>query len=135
MSKNKKSVERPLPTSLGLPCVGVDSHAHLDPRTAEEGHLTSTIAESLGRARQAGLSGVGQVFLHPDVYAELRGAFIEAGRSTGVDVFFLLGIHPCDGQKCTSTVLDSMRRALPLIRFFGASVRSDSIFIGTTARA
>ena len=96
-----KKAERIDPLTQALPCVGVDSHAHLD------GPEFDADREAvLGRARAAGLSRVGNVFLGPEEFAA-RHAFFDAHP----EVFFLLGIHPCDGQRCTSASLAAMRTA------------------------
>ncbi|WP_303238068.1 TatD family hydrolase [uncultured Bilophila sp.] len=100
MSK-KKDTPRPLPDTLGLPPTGADSHAHLD----SEG-LLERLPEVMERARNAGLATIGQVFLSPSAYYEHRDAF-----AAHPGVFFMLGIHPCDGQECTGAVLKAMRDA------------------------
>jgi TatD DNase family protein len=86
----KKSRPRPEPASLGLPCVGVESHAHLDMGEYDE----EGVGAVLDRARAAGVSAVGNVFLGPAAYAAHRERF--DGRS---EVFFLLGVQPCDAAK------------------------------------
>ena len=87
MSK-KKDTPRPLPDTLGLPPTGADSHAHLD----SEG-IIERLPEVMGRARSTGLASIGQVFLGPAAYHANKGTF--AGYP---GVFFLMGIHPCDGS-------------------------------------
>lgn len=108
---NKKT-ERIDPLSQALPLGGVDSHAHLDGP-----EFDSDRDAVLARARAAGLSRVGNVFLGPDEFAGRR-AFFDAHP----EVFFLLGIHPCDGQRCTSASLTAMREAFaaePRLRAVG----------------
>lgn len=83
--------ERPLPDSLALPRVGVDSHAHLD-----SDQLWPDFENILVRAANAGLSHIGQVFLNHAAYADKRGVMGET-RDGLPELFFLLGIHPCDG--------------------------------------
>ena len=100
MSK-KKDTPRPLPDTLGLPPTGADSHAHLD----SEG-IIERLPEVMGRARSTGLASIGQVFLGPAAYHANKGTF--AGYP---GVFFLMGIHPCDGQECTGATLKAMREA------------------------
>jgi TatD DNase family protein len=105
MSK-KKSV-RPDPASLGLPRVGVDSHAHLDGAGEERAAATAgTIAAILDRAAAAGVAQVGHVFLGPAAYGACRGLF--AGRD---EVFFLLGIHPCEAAKAAPGDVAAMEAA------------------------
>ena len=111
MSK-KKDTPRPLPDTLGLPPTGADSHAHLD----SEG-IIERLPEVMGRARSTGLASIGQVFLGPAAYHANKGTF--AGYP---GVFFLMGIHPCDGQECTGATLKAMREAFaedPKLRAVG----------------
>ena len=111
MSK-KKDTPRPLPDTLGLPPTGADSHAHLD----SEG-IIERLPEVMGRARSTGLASIGQVFLGPAAYHANKGTF--AGYP---GVFFLMGIHPCDGQECTGATLTAMREAFaedPRLRAVG----------------
>ena len=98
MSKKKPRTD---PLSLALPCGGVDSHAHLD---GEE--FDADRDEVLERARAAGLSQIGNVFLGPEAFFTRRSLF-----DAHADVFFLLGIHPCDGQTCTPAACDAIRSA------------------------
>ena len=111
MSK-KKDTPRPLPDTLGLPPTGADSHAHLD----SEG-IIERLPEVMERARNAGLASIGQVFLGPAAYHANKDTF--AGYP---GVFFLMGIHPCDGQECTGATLKAMREAFaddPRLRAVG----------------
>ncbi|WP_300155023.1 TatD family hydrolase [Solidesulfovibrio sp.] len=86
MSK-KKSRPRPDPASLGLPPGGVESHAHLDMGEYDE----EGVGAVLDRAAAAGVSRVGNVFLGPAAYRAHRAMFADRP-----EVFFLLGVHPCD---------------------------------------
>ena len=99
---SKKKAERPDPTSLGLPRVGVESHAHLD----GEGFSPDELGDVLDRAAAAGLAQVGNVFLGPAAYEANRALF--ANRP---EVFFLLGIHPCDAAKVLPGALGTMEAA------------------------
>ncbi|MBD5553472.1 MAG: TatD family hydrolase [Desulfovibrio sp.] len=86
------------PVSVRLPDGGVDSHAHLD--SAEfDPDRTAVIA----RAAQAGVSRIGNVFLSPEDYHSHRSYFQDCP-----GVFFLLGIHPCDGLKCTPACVEEI---------------------------
>ena len=98
---SKKTTERIDPLTLALPLVGVDSHAHLDGQEFDEDREAV-----LARARAAGIAHVGNVFLGPDDFLERRSLF-----DAHPEVFFLLGIHPCDGQSCTPERLEAMRAA------------------------
>lgn len=101
MSK-KKDTPRPLPDTLGLPPTGADSHAHLD----SEG-IIERLPEVMGRARSTGLASIGQVFLGPAAYHANKGTF-----ASYPGVFFLMGIHPCDGQECTGAHPQGHARSL-----------------------
>ena len=90
-----KKVERIDPLTQALPCVGCDSHAHLD---GEE--FDADREEVLARARAAGVATIGNIFLDPDRWRRRRGYF-----DAHPEVFFVLGIHPCDGQQCTPCLL------------------------------
>ena len=90
-----KKVERIDPLTQALPCVGCDSHAHLD---GEE--FDADREEVLARARAAGVATIGNIFLHPDTWRQKRAYF-----AAHPEVFFVLGIQPCDGQQCTPEVM------------------------------
>lgn len=79
-----------------------DSHAHLD----SEG-IIERLPEVMGRARSTGLASIGQVFLGPAAYHANKDTF--AGYP---GVFFLMGIHPCDGQECTGAHPQGHARSL-----------------------
>lgn len=65
----------------------------------------------MGRARSTGLASIGQVFLGPAAYHANKGTF-----ASYPGVFFLMGIHPCDGQEVYwSHPQKTMREALPKI--------------------
>lgn len=106
MSRKKR--ERPDPASLGLPRCGVDSHAHLD----GEEFAPDEVEAVLERAGAAGLSAVGNVFLGPAAFAAHKGLF--AARP---EVFFILGVHPCDAAGLAPDDLAAMEAA------FGAEPR------------
>lgn len=85
MSSSKR--QRPAPSSLGLPLVGVETHAHLD----YEGLDPAALPGVLERAAAAGVALVGNVFLGREAYrtnAPVLAAYPQ--------VFFLLGVHPSD---------------------------------------
>lgn len=98
---SKKKPDRPAPESLGLPCTGVESHAHLD--LVE---FRDDLGEVLQRAAASGVARLGNVFLGPQAYARNRHLF-----DAHPEVFFLLGIHPCEGASCDAAALESMRHA------------------------
>lgn len=100
MSK-KQSAPRVTPDTLGLPLTGADSHAHLD----SEG-IIEQLDAVLTRAREAGVAHIGQVFLGPAAYTAAREQM-----AAYPELFFLMGIHPCDARECTGTVMQAMREA------------------------
>ncbi|OIO03377.1 MAG: hydrolase TatD [Desulfovibrionaceae bacterium CG1_02_65_16] len=100
MSKKHKH-NRPEPETLGLPRVGVDSHAHVD---LED--FNADRVEILDRALASGVSRIGNVFLGPEAYHKNRAYF-----DARPEVFFLLGIHPCNADTCTPEALQAMRQA------------------------
>lgn len=99
---SKKKTERPDPASLGLPRVGVESHAHLD----GEGFSPEELPAVLDRAAAAGIAQVGNVFLGPAAYAANRALFADRP-----EVFFILGLHPCDAAKADPGDLPAMEAA------------------------
>jgi len=87
---SKKNKERPLPESLGLPCVGVETHAHLDYKRLDPENLSLV----LERAARAGIARIGNVFLGLEAYRANAPVF-----AAHPQVFFLLGIHPNDAAQ------------------------------------
>lgn len=100
MSK-KKTCPRTAPQSLHMPFSGVDSHAHLD-----DERFSDDLEAVLERARQSGVARIGNVFLSVKAYTQGRALF-----AAHPEVFFLLGIHPCDGMLCTQEEMDAMQEA------------------------
>lgn len=98
---SKKKTPRIDPLSCPLPPGGVDSHAHLD---GEE--FDADRDAVIERAAAAGVSRIGNIFLDPLAFLERRRLF-----DAHPGVFFVLGIHPCDGQRCTPEALDAIRAA------------------------
>lgn len=98
----KKSRPRPDPASLGLPCAGVESHAHLDMGEYDE----EGVGAVLDRAAAAGVARVGNVFLGPGAYLAHRELFADRP-----EVFFLLGVHPCDAAKASAGDVAAMADA------------------------
>lgn len=98
---NKKSSPRTAPQTLGMPRCGVDSHAHLD-----DERFTDDLEAVLERARQSGVAQIGNVFLSMDAYRQSAERF-----AAHPEIFFLLGIHPCDGMSCTPETLEAMEAA------------------------
>lgn len=83
---------------------GVDSHAHLDDESFD------TDRESvLTRATQVGLSHIGNIFLDPLTFTSRRHLF-----DSHPEVFFIMGIHPCDAMKCTDEALGALREGVAL---------------------
>ncbi len=100
MSK-KKQPPQTSPLTLGMPPGGADVHAHLD-----KDHFGNDFDAVIDLAQRCGVSYIGNVFLEPDIFWEERERF--TGRP---GIFFLLGIHPCDGQKCTPEALERIEEA------------------------
>ncbi len=112
MSK-KKHRDRPAPETLGLPPMGVDTHAHLDMR----GFAPDEIPDILARAASAGVARIGNVFLGPTAYAQNARLFAEAP-----GVFFILGMHPteCSGYADALTAaMEGAFRDNPRLRAVG----------------
>ncbi|GAB7079638.1 TatD family hydrolase [Megalodesulfovibrio paquesii] len=98
MSKKKKHVDRPAPESLQLPCVGVESHAHLDfPPLADR------LPELMAHARAAGVDRVMQIFLGPTPYRDHVALF-----DAFPNVDFTIGVHPNHAEECTAEALAAM---------------------------
>ncbi len=96
MSK-KKSPLTP-PQDFSLPLCGVDTHAHLD-----LSKFDADRDETIARATQCGVSHIINIFLSPEAYTERKDYF-----AAHPNIFFSLGIHPSEGQKCTEQTLDAM---------------------------
>jgi len=98
---SKKNKLRLSPESLSLPCVGIETHAHLDLRDYDR-----DLDLVLDRALACGVARIGNVFLGPDAYLENAGRF--AGQER---VFFILGVHPHDAKTCDANTLPTMQAA------------------------
>ncbi|PTN38690.1 TatD family hydrolase [Desulfonatronum sp. SC1] len=93
---SKKNI--PLPETFGLPPVGVETHAHLDfPEFSED------LDQVLDRARAAGVTWFGNIFLSPEAYRTHQPRL-----SAIVGMFFTLGIHPHEATTVTPDVLADM---------------------------
>ncbi len=102
----------PQPHEFKLPPTGVESHAHLNGK-----HFRADLPAVLERARGAGISAIGNVFMGPDELDEGEALFADAP-----EVFFILGVHPTDSHLCTDDALDRMAerlRANPRIKAVG----------------
>lgn len=93
-----KKPQRIDPLTVALPPGGADSHAHLD-----SSEFDADRDEVITRALAAGVSHIANVFLSPGAYREKKAYFAQ-----WPEVFFLLGIHPCDGLACTPQCLEAM---------------------------
>lgn len=96
MAKKKPRIE---PESLELPCVGVDSHAHLDMEDFDDDRDLL-----LEQAKASGISHIINVFLGPDALEQNRHLFDDQPQ-----VSFLLGIHPNEADTLTDDILARMR--------------------------
>ena len=100
------------PQDFRLPPTGVESHAHLNGR-----HFHHDVQQVLERAKAAGISAIGNVFMGPDELEKGQHLF-----DTAPEVFFMLGIHPTDSRLCTAEALARMAgqlRANPRIKGVG----------------
>ena len=98
MSSKKKNILPP----PALPFTGADSHAHLNfPDFLEN------FDEIMGKARQAGVKTIGQVFLSPEALSQGRALF-----EAYPDVFFLLGIHPTDAHEHDIKVIGEIKECV-----------------------
>ncbi len=107
-----KKKNRPLPQEMEMPPGGADSHAHLDFET-----FSGELDQVLDKARQCGVSTLGQVFLGPGAYAKGHEYF-----SAGTGVFFILGIHPHEASgldTATAQKIYSLARSDPRIKAVG----------------
>ena len=93
-----KKIQRIDPLTVKLPAGGVDSHAHLDSAEFE-----TDLDAVIERAMLAGVTGIGNVFLSPGAYEQTKSRF-----DKWPGIFFLLGIHPCDGRSCTPACLEQI---------------------------
>lgn len=99
MGKKKKKI-RPLPESLGLSPIGIDTHAHLDMEDFPEEELDEVLAQ----ARKSGVARIGNVFLSVDAYEQGRARF-----ANHPSVFFTLAQHPNDTNEFDTADIDRMR--------------------------
>ncbi|MBN2141455.1 MAG: TatD family hydrolase [Desulfovibrionaceae bacterium] len=108
----KKRKPRPEPEDLGLPLVGVETHAHLD---LED--FAQDLEEVLARARASGVARIGNVFLGPAAFERGKRLF-----EAHPEVFFILGVHPNDAagyDRDTARDLASAIRSEPRVRALG----------------
>ncbi len=97
---------------MALPMGGVDSHAHLDDEAFDADR-----EEVLKRARQVGIGTLFNIFLDPLSFPQKKELFAGAP-----DVFFVLGIHPCDGLRFGEEALAAIEAAFteePRLRALG----------------
>jgi TatD DNase family protein len=94
-----KKKERPLPESLGLPPVGVETHAHLDYKRLDPEELPLV----LDRAARAGIARLGNVFLGTEAYRANSPILRQYPQ-----VFFLLGVHPNDALQSAPNEMADM---------------------------
>lgn len=98
---SKKMKIRPEPEILALPFTGADSHVHL---TSPE--LFDRVPFLIEKAMRCGVKSFGNVFLGFQEYQKYKEIF-----ENFPQVFFLMGIHPCDAMNCTSQIFVSMYNA------------------------
>lgn len=108
----KKKKPRQEPESLGLPLVGVESHAHLDLEDFDEDR-----EEIIARARACGVSHIINVFLGPDALERNRSLF-----DGHPEISFLLGVHPNNADQFSDDILARMEalfRSEPRLKAVG----------------
>lgn len=88
------------PVSLGLPCTGADSHAHL---------VSSRIWEErdaiIERAQAAGVKYIGEIFLRRRSYQEQGPYFADKD-----NIFFIYGLHPTELLKIEDDEFEAIRQ-------------------------
>ncbi len=107
-----KKIIRPAPQGEALALCGVDSHAHLD-----SSQFDLDREEVLQRAKECGIAHIGNVFVGLDNYLARKSYFDQHP-----EVFFLLGVHPCDAMDCNDHCLEGMKAAFvhePRLRAVG----------------
>lgn len=97
-----KKPQRIDPKEAALPYGGADSHAHLDGK-----EFDADRDQVIAAAAEVGVTWIGNVFLSPDDYHAKKHLF-----AAWPDVFYLLGIHPCDGLKCTPACIGQIESAI-----------------------
>lgn len=102
MSHKKK--ERIDPLTLALPAGGVDSHAHLDSE-----RLWHDRDNILQRAKDCGVSYIGEIFLRHASYLEKKDYFNDKDH-----VFFIYGVHPTDLLKIDDNELENIKNDIIL---------------------
>jgi TatD DNase family protein len=89
------------PEDLNLPCLGIDTHAHLDLK-----QFSKDLENVLKNAARAGVERIGNVFLNYQAYVRGRELFKDQEQ-----VFFLLGVHPHEAHLAGEEQLQGMREA------------------------
>ncbi len=93
---SKKNI--PLMETFNLPCVGVETHAHLD-----FSDFANDLDLVLERARNAGVARIGNIFLSVEAYLTHH-----PGLSTIPGMFFTLGVHPHEASTVNQGILADM---------------------------
>ncbi len=96
---SKKKSEQIEPENFHLSLVGADAHAHLTSL-----NLLNFLPVVLEKAKNSGVASIGNVFLGPDEYYQYRDKFLVYPQ-----VFFILGIHPCDALHYTDENLSAIK--------------------------
>ncbi len=90
MSRKPSKSPEVISEELSLPTLGVDSHAHLDSKQFDLDR-----DDVIARAKACGLSHIINIFMNPQDF-NVRSAYF----AKHPEVFFVLGIHPCDAMHC-----------------------------------
>ena len=107
-----KKVERIDPLTRKLPPFGMDSHAHVN-----DARFDADREDVLARAQAVGIVTILNIFGDPLAFAEEKHVF-----DNHPEVFFALGVHPCDGLTWNNEVESALCDALanePRIRAVG----------------
>jgi TatD DNase family protein len=96
-----KKIERISPLTLNLTCVGVDSHAHVNSEDFDTDR-----EDVLALAHASGVANICNIFVGIEEYTRGRHYF-----DAHPEVFFALGIHPCDGQQYSPEAARLMQEA------------------------
>ena len=110
---------RPLPQSLGMPCTGADSHAHLD-----DERLLGDLVGLLQRAGESGVELIVHMFLLHERYEAHAGLILDAAASVpgAPRVGFVRGLHPEDVTRVGEDEWEHLEQAVrtdPHIRAIG----------------
>ncbi len=100
MSRKPPKAPEVIAEELSLPMCGVDSHAHLDSKQFDADR--DAVIE---RAKACGISHLINIFMSPQEFPTRSAYFAKHP-----EVFFALGIHPCDAMLCNEENMELMEQ-------------------------